>query len=444
MPGRPKTIAEINRRLKSGEAVVMTATEFKNEVRSGRRFTPEDVDVVTTATRAVMSGTSAVLVVPMDGGGRGSRVSHVSINGVPCICPSETIRDNALEVFLYGTDESRDNPGRYGGGSVLRDLVEKKEVEIECIEAGGKPLKTQLTIDRLRFARLYNFRNDFQNYMAFANIKNHPSYRENPSSIFSCRPIHLMRGLTVSGSGELNPIENDPYNLVLRSGLRILLNGAPGVLVSYGTRSAPQKRALFVAGDLFGMDPQYMGGFKTSCGIEVTNGIAVPFPITSQNVIDGLAQCLDETIPLPVGDLGDRIAVDRITYADIWKDAPLEVEFDPSRCICCSYQCQAEIYCPMGAISWKDKTIDENLCFGCGACTSNCLGGAFKGKGAQPQGSIGRVKVLDREIPVIFRQSNRFRSQRLAAYLKDVLTRGEFLLTDSDVELTHREPRGTS
>ena len=62
-----------------------------------------------------------------------------------------------------------------------------------------------------------------------------------------------------------------------------------------------------------------MGGFKTSYGIEVTNGIAVPFPITSQKVIDGLSRCLDETIPLPVADLGDRIALDRITYADIWK-----------------------------------------------------------------------------------------------------------------------------
>lgn len=444
MPEKSKTIADINRKLKSGAAVVMTATEFKNEVRSGRRFTPEDVDVVTTATRGVMSGTSAVLVVPMDGDRSGSRIKHVSINGVPCICPTETISDGAIEIFLYGTEESRDNPGRYGGGNVLRDLVEKKEVAIECIEEGGKLLRNQLTIDDLRFARLYNFRNDFQNYQAFANIKNHPSYRQNPSSIFSCRPIHLMRGLTVSGSGELNPLENDPYQLVLRSGLRILLNGAPGVLVSYGTRSTPQKRALFVAGDLYGMDPQYMGGFKTSYGIEVTNGIAVPFPITSQKVIDGLAQCLDETIPLAVADLGDRIALDRITYADIWKDAPLEVEFDASRCICCSYQCPAEFYCPMGAISWKDKTIDENLCYGCGACTSNCIGGAFKGKGAPPQGCIGKVHVLDRSIPVIFRQSNRFRSQRIASYLKDMLCRGEFLLTDSDVPLTHREPRGKS
>ena len=442
MPGSPKTIAEINRKLKDGEAVVMTAVEFKNEVRAGRRFTPEDVDVVTTATRGVMSGTSAVLVVPMEGGAGGTRVSEVAVNGVPCICPSEAIRDGALDVVLYGTEESRDNPGRYGGGNVLRDLVEQKEVEIECIESGGGLRKARLTIDRLRFARLYNFRNDFQNYMAFANVKNHPSYRANPASIFSCRPIHLMRGLTVSGSGELNPIENDPHHLVLRSGLRIMLNGAPGVLVSYGTRSTPQKRALFVAGDLFGMDPQYMGGFKTSYGIEVTNGIAVPFPITSQKVIDGLAGCLDERIPLSVADLGDRIPLDKITYADIWKDAPLEVEFDPARCICCSYQCQAELYCPMGAISWKDKTIDETLCFGCGACTANCLGGAFAGKGMQPQGSIGRVKVLDREIPVIFRQSNRLRSLRLATYLKDVLMRGEFLLTDSDFELTHREPRG--
>jgi Fe-S-cluster-containing hydrogenase component 2 len=153
-------------------------------------------------------------------------------------------------------------------------------------------------------------------------------------------------------------------------------------------------------------------------------------------VIDGLSKCLDENIPLPVADISDRIGLLNITYSQVWKGARLEVEFDPDRCICCSFQCPAEYYCPMGAISWKDKKIDENLCYACGACTSNCMGGAFKGKGEDaPRGSMGIVNLFDRDVPIIFRQSNRFRSEKLAVHLKGIMEKGEFLLTDSDLEL---------
>jgi putative methanogenesis marker 16 metalloprotein len=438
MANTKKNIAEINEKLKKGKAVVMTAMEFKKEVRAGQKFKVSDVDVVTTATRGVMSGTSAMLVIPLTEKGTFKRAGKVWLNGVPCIPVSNPQEGTGLvDVVIYGTEESRDYPGRYGGGHVLRDLVEGKQIDMECITIEGESLTTTLTLEQLKFARLYNFRNDYQNYMAFTNIKNHKSYRQNPSSIFSCRPIPLLRGLAVSGSGELNPLENDRYGMVLRSGMKILLNGAPGVLVSYGTRSTPAKRALFVSGDVMGMDPQYMGGFKTSYGVEVTNGVAIPFAITRQEVLDGLSQCLDEFIPLPIGDLGDRIGLTNLTYSDVWKAARLEIEFDSKRCICCSFQCAAEYYCPMGAISWKEKRIDEALCVACGACTANCMGGAFNGKGDTPKGNIGKVRAFDKDIPIIFRQSNRYRSEKLAAHLKELLDRGEFLLTDSDMELRH-------
>jgi len=155
----------------------------------------------------------------------------------------------------------------------------------------------------------------------------------------------------------------------------------------------------------------------------------------SQDILDDLSRCLDENIPLKIADIGDRIPIDHVTYADVWSGACLEVEFDPDRCIYCSFQCAAEYYCPMGAISWKDKKIDETLCFGCGACTVNCMGGAFMGKGDVPRGKIGQVHAFDTDLPVIFRQSNRYRSQLLAEYLKEILDRGEFLLNESDVEL---------
>lgn len=436
MAKEQKTIAEINEKLKNGKAVVMTAMEFKKEVRSGYKFKVSDVDVVTTGTRGVMSGTSAMLAMNLAGIESSGRVLKMWMNGVPCIVAANPdYGDGIVDAVLYGTAESRDNHGHYGGGHVLRDLVEGKQVEVECRTTGGKTIETSVTLAELKFARLYNFRNCFRNYMAFGNFKNHRLYRENPNSIFACRPVPLYRGLTVSGSGELNPNENDRHGKIIKSGTKILLNGAPAVIVSNGTRSMPEKKALFLAGDMFGMDPQYMGGFRTSYGVEVTNGVAVPFPITDQEVIDDLSACLDENIRLQLADMGDRIGIFDITYADIWKGAALEIEFDAERCICCSFQCPAEFYCPMGAISWKDKTIDESLCVACGACTSNCLGGAFKGKGDIPKGCMGSVHVFDKDIPIIFRQSNRYRSEKLASHLKEVMEKGEFLLSDSDFDL---------
>lgn len=431
-----KTIAEINEKLKTGKAVIMTAMEFKKEVRSGYKFKVSDVDVVTTGTRGVMSGTSAMLAVPLAETGTFKRAKKLWLNGLPCI-PSANPEEGTgiVDVVVYGTEESRDHRGRYGGGNLLRDLVEGKLVEVECLTSEGKTIFSATTLAQLKFARLYNFRNCFRNYMAFGNIKNQKLYREKPTSIFTCRPMPVMGGLTMSGSGELNPLENDPHGKVIKSGTKILLNGAPGVVVGNGTRSNPAKKCLFVAGDMFGMDPQYMGGFKTSFGIEVTNGLAIPFPITDQDILDGLSNCLDETIPLSIADLGDRIPIYDITYADIWKDAPLEIEFDQNRCICCSFQCPAEYYCPMGAISWKDKLIDEALCVGCGACTANCMGGAFMGKGDIPRGCIGSIRAFERDIPIIFRQSNRYRSEKLAEHLKDLMLRGEFLISDSDFDL---------
>jgi putative methanogenesis marker 16 metalloprotein len=438
MTRHKKTVSEINEKLKKGEAVIMTAMEFKKEVRSGYRFKVSDVDVVTTATRAIMSGTSAMVVIPVAEKGAFQRAEKMWLNGVPCLPGSNPVEGSGLvDTVIYGTAESCDYPGRYGGGHLLRDIVEAKEIDVECLTTDGKTLETSFRLSQLEFARIYSFRNDYQNYYAFANIKNHKSYRENPLSIFACRPLPLLGGMGMSGCGELNPLENDPHSRVFRGGMKILVNKAPGVVIGYGTRSNTKMRALSVAADMFGMDPEFMGGFKTSYGVEVTNGIAVPFPILNQDILNDLSRCLDENIPLHLADIGDRIPIMDLKYSDVWSGGSLEVEFDPDRCIYCSFQCAAEYYCPMGAISWRDKEIDDKLCFGCGACTANCLGGAFMEKGDVPRGRIGQVHAFETDIPVVFRQSNRYRAELLATYLKEIMEKGEFLLNDSDLELKH-------
>lgn len=296
----------------------------------------------------------------------------------------------------------------------------------------GAKRREQTTLDDMPFARYYTSRNAFQNYMGFTNVKNAPSYAGNPASIFACRPIPPLAGLAVSGSGEINPSENDPDRRVLRPGIRVLVNGTEGILVGYGTRASSEQACFATVADMKGMDPQYMGGFRTSYGVEVTNSLAVPFPVTDQRILDRIMACRDENVFHKIGDLADRLKIVQVRYAEIWKNAPLEVSFDPERCVACSFQCAAEYYCPMNAISWKDKTIDQTLCVACGACTANCLGGAFMGKDRAPARGLRNLHIFDQDVPIIFRQSNRLRGERLATLLKDRLLSGRFYLADSN------------
>ncbi len=432
MSTETKSIAAINARLAAGEAVVLTAMELKTRVRAGETFTPADVDVVTTATRAVMSGTAAMLSVPV--GKDSGSVENLRLNDVPCLSDFAPA-GGFVPAVLNGTEESHDNHGRYGGGHVLRELVEGRAVEAVWRQ-GGRKRREMVTLEAMPYARLYPCRNSYQNYMGFTNVKDAPSYRDNPYSIFACRPIPPLAGFSTSGSGELNPGENDSGKTVMRPGIRILVNGAPGTLVGYGTRATADHVCFATTADMKKMDPQYMGGFRTSCGVEVCNSLAVPFPVTGQDVLDRLADCRDENVPLNVGDFSDRLKLSSIKYSQVWENAPLEVMFDPERCISCSFQCEAEYYCPMNAISWREKTIDQDFCVACGACTANCPGGAFMGKDGSPRRGLGDVHIFGKSVPIIFRQSNRLRALRLAELLKTKLLERSFFLVDTDARCT--------
>jgi uncharacterized protein (DUF39 family) len=60
-----KTQEEINTKIRKGSALVMNAAEFKQHIRNGDAITPDEVDVVTTGTFGVMSGTYVVLSIPV-------------------------------------------------------------------------------------------------------------------------------------------------------------------------------------------------------------------------------------------------------------------------------------------------------------------------------------------------------------------------------------------
>ncbi|MDQ1313099.1 MAG: hypothetical protein QG605_1638 [Euryarchaeota archaeon] len=126
-----KEFSEILERIERGEAVVLTAEEVSRLVEDEDRSSLDEVDVVTTATRAVMSGTYALLSFPVAGPGSFLRAKNVWLNGISAQvgpCPNENL--GVLDMVIFGTAHSRDRPD-YGGGHLFRDLVEGKTIQVE-------------------------------------------------------------------------------------------------------------------------------------------------------------------------------------------------------------------------------------------------------------------------------------------------------------------------
>lgn len=430
-PVRTRTIAEINARLRRGEAIVLTAQEVKETARRGGPLDVEDVDVVTTGTRGPMSGTAAAFTLP--GAPAAGPATRVWLNGVPAFPVPEGGADpsGGLDLVVYGTAESRWEPRRHGGGHLFREFVEGRPLTLEIADDRSALARRTLTRADFSFARLYSARNAFRNYMAFGNFKGGPAL----PTIFGFRPLGAGMGATVVGSGELSPLQNDPGLRVIRQGTRVLVNGAPGLVIGHGTRSSPARPNLSLVADMFEMDPEYMGGFITDAALEVVNAVAVPIPILDEATLGAVVAALDEAVPLPVADVSDRVPFTETTYGDVWQGTDLAIRYDAGRCVTCSFSCVAEHYCPVGAISWRDKRHDDDLCFACGACTITCVGGAFTAR-------LGHLTVDGRQVPITFRQSDRRRALRIAELLRDRMRRGEFLLSDLGDPIEHRSPGG--
>ncbi|HQE97365.1 MAG TPA: homocysteine biosynthesis protein, partial [Methanothrix sp.] len=110
---------EIMEKLERKEAVVMTAEEVSRMVQAGEASRLSEVDVVTTATRAVMSGTYAVLSFPVASPGSFFRARRAWINGIEAHvgpCPNESL--GILDLMVFGTAHSSSRPN-YGGGHLF-------------------------------------------------------------------------------------------------------------------------------------------------------------------------------------------------------------------------------------------------------------------------------------------------------------------------------------
>ena len=417
-----KEFSEILERIERSEAVVLTAEEVSRLVEDEDRSSLEEVDVVTTATRAVMSGTYAILSFPVAEPGSFQRARNVWLNGISAQvgpCPNENL--GVLDMVIFGTAHSRDRPD-YGGGHLFRDLVEGKTIQVEVQTDEGGLLQAEVGLEDMPHARMFGSRHAFKNYSAFVN----PGSRS-VRTIFHARGFEPhCQGATFSGCGQINPLKCDPLLETIGIGTRILLNGAEGYVLGTGTRSSRDKPNLSGFADMHHMTAEYMGGFVTGLGPECICSLAVPIPVTSPTILEEIAR-RDREIALPVNDINTRTVIGQANYGDVWEDVDLEVEFDPQRCRGCK-KCLVERACPMRAVRYDQEARvairDGSLCFHCGLCVTECPNGAFRCRlGAlRMKTSSGSV----RSVPVVLRQSDRLRAVKLSGELKRRILEGSF------------------
>jgi putative methanogenesis marker 16 metalloprotein len=402
----------------------MTAQEVADLVQSGESARLLEVDVVTTATRAVMSGTYAVLSFPVDRPASFLRARNAWINGIQAVvgpCPNENL--GVLDLIVLGTAHSRSRPD-YGGGHLFRDLVERKPVQVEVETDDGRSLEAEVRLDEMPTARLFGSRHAFKNYSAFVNAGNEPV-----NTIFHSRGFAPhCREATFSGCGQINPLKNDPLLESTGTGTRILMNGADGFVLGTGTRSSRERPNLSAFADMHRMDAELMGGFVTSAGPECICSLALPVAVISERILAEIARP-DRGIALPINDVNSRTAIGEADYGDVWTDVDLEVAFEPENCSSCS-PCRAAEECPMRAIESNAGRVlrSEALCFHCGMCATVCPSGVFSCR-------LGAIRLksaagVSRTVPVVLRQSDRLRAERMAEELKEKIKNGSFRMNE--------------
>src|SRR6056297_1948546 len=170
-----KTYEEINEKIKSESAVVVTAEEMIKIVEEhGAEKAAKDIDVVTTGTFGCMCSSGAFL-----------NFGHSD----PPIKP-ETVYLNdvkayhgnaAADVYLGATQMASPRNFQYGGGHVLEDFLKGQEIQMRASAYGTdcyprRELKTTVTLEDLNQAILTNPRNGYQHYNCAVNQSNKTIY----------------------------------------------------------------------------------------------------------------------------------------------------------------------------------------------------------------------------------------------------------------------------
>jgi len=341
-----KTIAEINKKIHDGRAVVMTAEEVIEFVeKQGVKKAAEQVDVVTTGTFGPMCSSGAFLNIghsqPRMKLGGGS----VYLNDVPAYTGLA-----AVDIYIGATASPDDDPRNkpypgefnYGGGHVIEELVARKDIRLVATAYGTdcyprRKLETLINIRDINEAVLFNIRNAYQNYNVAVNLSDRMLY----TYMGVLKPS--LGNANYATAGQLSPLLNDPFYKTVGIGTKIFLGGGTGYVAWHGTQhnpnvlrgdnGVPRRSAgtLAVIGDLKQMKPEWLRGISMlGYGCTIAVGIGVPIPILSEE-IPRYTLVRDADILAPIVDYSEAYPQRRpdilgeVSYAQL-KSGKIEVQ----------------------------------------------------------------------------------------------------------------------
>lgn len=313
---KKRTIDEINEKIKRGDVQVLTALEMKKLVESsGVEVAFKEVDVVTTGTFGAMCSSGAI--INLGHSDPPIKIQNAWINDVPICHPGA-----AVDLYIGATAMSETRPFEYGGGHVIEDLISGKEVELRATAYGTDcyprtQLRTTITKDDLNQFYLINFRNCYQRYVCATNSRDETIYT------YMGKLLPRFGNATFAGTGELNPLMNDPDYETIGVGTRIFLGGAQGYVIGEGTQHDPKNGygTIMVRGDCKKMDPKFIRGAAfTKYGTTMYIGIGIPIPILNIGLAKKTA-IRDEEIKVPIVDYGvpvrDRPKLGFVSYKEL-------------------------------------------------------------------------------------------------------------------------------
>ena len=294
-----KTYEEINKKIESGKAVVLTADEIIDYVdKKGIEKAAKEVDIVTTATFGPMCSSGCFL----NFGHSKPRIRMTESWIDDVLCYSGVA---AVDLYLGATQLRHNDPAnmnypgefKFGGGHVIEKLVAGEKCQLFALSYGTddyplKEIRTMFDINDLNQAIMVNPRNCYQNYNVAINCSDKTIY----TYLGILKPG--MQNLTFSSAGQLSPLLNDPFYETIGAGTSVWLAGSRGIVYAEGTQHSPTCQrgengvpiegagTLALTADMKKMKKEFVRGasFK-GYGVSLSLGIGIPIPILNKNIL---------------------------------------------------------------------------------------------------------------------------------------------------------------
>ena len=287
--GKKKSVEEINEKIRSGRAVVLTAEQV---AAMGRESTPaavaEKVDVVTTGTFGPMC--SSGMFINFGHSDPPMRMERLTLNNVPVFGGIA-----AVDAYIGATETALPHD-QYGGAHVIEELLEGKDVLLQATAKGTDcyprtEIKTLINKERVNEMIMFNPRNAYQNYNVAVNSTSKMKYT------YMGTLLPSLGNATFSTSGELSPLLNDPDMRTIGIGTRIFFGGATGYVAWHGTQFNTGKpvnehgvpignsATLALIGNAKEMSTRFIkAGYFEKYGVTMYVGVGIPIPVLDEDM----------------------------------------------------------------------------------------------------------------------------------------------------------------